>query len=289
MFSPEEFVTIPEGVNWDEVIGKKLITQTEESVAGISEARWRRRFERWRNAEVPQSPRLLVLIDGLNQRPAVTWGRHIDSLVQHTFELGGCTVVTSRSEYFSRYVEPRLMSSVTSIVVPPWTEAERDQVLASKGVAGAKLQPAVANSLLNPRLLGIALTLLDADTLESLEALSVPWLLFEHLRMLDRERADGHSALEFVKMLQGHAKDILARVRSEIADDLTVFENLEPAAEGRFFQWVEGEPHRYTLGEQGLTYALGLAVIEELRAAIRNGRDVQEALQTVLEPIAALD
>lgn len=289
VFSPEEFVTIPEGVNWDEVIGKKLITQTEESVAGISEARWRRRFERWRNADVPQSPRLLVLIDGLNQRPAVTWGRHIDSLVQHTFELGGCTVVTSRSEYFSRYVEPRLMSSVTSIVVPPWTEAERDQVLASKGVAGAKLQPAVANSLLNPRLLGIALTLLDADTLESLEALSVPWLLFEHLRMLDRERADGHSALEFAKMLQCHAIDILARVRSEVADDLTVFENLEPAAEGRFFQWVEGELHRYTLCEQGLTYALGLAVIEELRAAIRNGRDVQEALQAVLEPIAALD
>lgn len=53
VFSPEEFVTIPEGVNWDEVIGKKLITQTEESVTGISEARWRRRFERWRNAEVP--------------------------------------------------------------------------------------------------------------------------------------------------------------------------------------------------------------------------------------------
>ena len=289
VFSPEEFVTIPEGVNWNEVIGKKLITQTEESVTGISEARWRRRFERWRNAEFPQSPRLLVLIDGLNQRPAVTWGRHVDSLVLHTFELGGCTVVTSRSEYFSRYVEPRLMSSVTSIVVPPWTEAERNQVLASKGVAGAKLQPAVANSLRNPRLLGIALTLLDADTLESLEALSVPWLLFEHLRMLDRERADGHSALEFAEMLQGHAKDILARVRSEVADDLTVFENLEPAAEGRFFEWLEGEPHRYTLRDQGFTYALGLAVIEELRAAIRKGRDAQEALQTVLEPIAAFD
>ncbi len=36
VFSPEEFVTIPEGVNWDEIIAKKLLTQTEESVAGIS-------------------------------------------------------------------------------------------------------------------------------------------------------------------------------------------------------------------------------------------------------------
>lgn len=105
-------------------------------------------------------------------------------------------------------------------IVPPWTAAERDQVLASKGVTGANLQPAVASSLLNPRLLGIALTLLEADTLENLESLSVTWLLFEHLRMLDRERSDGHSAMEFAALLQGHAKDILTRVRSEVADDL---------------------------------------------------------------------
>lgn len=289
VFSPEEFVTIPEGVNWDVILAQKLLTQTEDSGAEISEKRWRRRFERWRNAEATGAPRLLVLVDGLNQRPAVTWGRHIDSLVLHTCELGGCTVVTSRAEYFWRHVEPRLNSPVTPVVVPPWTAAERDQILANKGVAGENLQPTVAISLLNPRLLGIALTLLDADRLESLESLSVTWLLFEHLRMLDRERSDGHSATEFAEMLQGHAKEILARTRSEVAEDLTVFDNLQPAAEGRFFQWIEGEPHRYTLREPGLTYALGLAIIEELRAAVRNGRDVQEALQTVLEPIAALD
>lgn len=289
VFSAEEFVTIPEGVIWDEIIARKLITQTEESVNKISEARWRRRFERWRNAEAHPSPRLLVLVDGLNQRPAITWGRHIDSLVQHVNELGGGTVVTSRSEYFSRYVEPRLISQITSIVIPHWTEQERDQILMSKGVASVKLQSSVANSLLNPRLLRIALTLLDVDTLSSLEALSVPWLLFEHLRMLDRDRCDSHSAVEFADMLQGHAKDILARVRLEVTDDLAVFENLEPAAEGRFFQWIEGEPHRYTLREQGFTYALGLAVIEELRAAVRNGKNIQEALETILEPIAALD
>ncbi|WP_372178617.1 hypothetical protein ACCQ23_10135 [Xanthomonas axonopodis pv. phyllanthi] len=289
VFSPEEFLTIREGVDWDVILAQKLVAQTDGSDVGISEKRWRRRLKSWRKRQVTLAPRLLVLVDGLNQRPAVTWGRHTDSLVLHTHELGGCTIVTSRSEYFKRHVEPRLISPVTSVIVPPWTARERDQILASKGITGANLQPAVANSLLNPRLLGIALTLLDADTLESLESLSVPWLLFEHLRMLDRERSDGHSAIEFAALLQGHAKDILTRVRSEVADDLTVFDNLEPAAEGRFFQWVDGEPNRYTLREQGLTYALGLAVIEELRAAVRNGRDVQEALQAVLEPISALD
>lgn len=289
VFSAEEFVAIPEGANWDVILAKKLLAQTEESVSEISEGRWRRRFQYWRDAGAPPAPRLLVLVDGLNQRPAITWGRHVDSLVLHTNELGGCTVVTSRTEYFSRYVEPRLVSPVVPVVVPPWTATERDQILLAKGVIVAKLQPAVAGSLLNPRLLGIALSLLDADTLEGLEALNVTWLLFEHLRMLDRERSDGQSALEFAETLQGHAGDILVRVRADVADDVAVFDNLEPAAEGRFFQMVEGEPHRYTLREEGLTYALGLAVIEELRAAMRNHKDIQEAFQTILEPIAALD
>lgn len=289
VFSPEEFVTIPEGVNWDLILANKILTQTQESFSAKSETRWLRRFEYWRNVNASSTPRLLVLIDGLNQRSTVSWGRHIDSLVLHTYELGGCTMVTSRTEYFKRHVEPRLCSTIKSLVVPQWTEQERDEILASKGVAGTKLLPAVANSLLNPRLLGIALTLLDADTLENLEALNVTWLLFEHLRMLDRERSDNHSAGEFAKMLQDHAKNIIARVRTKTADDLTVFENLEPAAEGRFFQWLEGEPNRYTLRDHGITYALGLAVIEELRAAVRNHKDVTEALQAVLEPIAALD
>ncbi len=289
VFSPEEFGVIPEGVDWDELLAKKLLVQTEESVSQGPVARWRRRFERWRNAGIPSSPRLLILVDGLNQRPLTNWGRHIDSLVLHAHEMGARVIVTSRSEYFRRDVEPRLLVSVDSIIVPRWTPSERDQLLAEKGVANDRLQPAVADSLLNPRLLGIALTLLNANTLESLDALTVPWLLFEHLRMLDRERSDGHSAAAFASMLQDHAKDILSRVRARVSDDLTSFDNLEPAAEGRFFQWIEGEPTRYTLCEQGLTYALGLAVIEELRAAVRNGRDVQEALNTVLEPIAALD
>jgi len=289
VFSPEEFATIPEGVDWDVILAQKLLAQTEKSAASNVEARWKRRFERWRCAESAPSPRLLVLVDGLNQRPTISWGRHLDSLVLHTHELGGCTAVTSRSEYFRRHVAPRLSSPITRVIVPLWSALERDQILAGKGVVGAKLQPAVATSLLNPRLLGIALKLLDAETLESLEALSVTWLLFEHLLMLDRERSDGQSAVEFAGMLQNHAKDVLARVRSQVTEDLIVFDNLEPASEGRFFQWVEGEPHRYTLREQGFTYALGLAVIEELRAAVRNGRDVQEALQAVLEPIAALD
>ena len=289
VFSPEELGAVRQGSNWDLVLAQKLLAQTEESCSDVTTKRWLRRLDRWRRAAAPPSARLLVLVDGLNQRPSVAWGHQIDSLVLHVFDLGGCTVVTSRTEYFRRHVEPRLSSHVTPIVVPPWTLPERDEILAATGVAAASLHPAVAHSLLNPRLLGVALALLGADILRSLDALSVPQLLFEHLRMLDREGSEVRSAQDFADMLQSHARDILERVRSGARDDVIVFNQLEPAAEGQFFRLLEGEARRYTLRNQGLTYALGLAVVDELRGAIRNQRDVHEALKTVLEPIAALD
>lgn len=289
VFSPEELGAVPQGSNWDLVLAKKLISQTGDTCSDVTTNRWLRRLNRWRRAAVPPSARLLVLVDGLNQRPGVAWGRQIDSLVLHVFDLGGCTVATSRTEYFRRFVEPRLDSLVTAIMVEPWTPPERDEILAAKGFAASSLHVAVAHSLLNPRLLGVALALLSADKLRSLDALSVPQLLFEHLRMVDREGAEVRSALEFADMLQSHAKDILERVRSTARDDVTVFNQLEPAAEGQFFRMLEGDAHRYTLRDQGFTYALGLAVIDELRGALRNQRDVHEALKAVLEPVAALD
>lgn len=289
VFSPEELGAVRQGSNWDLVLAQKLLAQTEESCSDVTTQRWLRRLDRWRRAAAPPSARLLVLVDGLNQRPSVAWGHQIDSLVLHVFDLGGCTVVTSRTEYFRRHVEPRLSSHVTPIMVPPWTLPERDEILAATGVAAASLHPAVAHSLLNPRLLGVALALLGADILRSLDALSVPQILFEHLRMLDREGSEVRSAQDFADMLQSHARDILERVRSGARDDVIVFNQLEPAAEGQFFRLLEGEARRYTLRNQGLTYALGLAVVDELRGAIRNQRDVHEALKTVLEPIAALD
>lgn len=289
VFSPEELGAVPQGSNWDMVLAQQLLAQTEDSCSDVTTKRWLRRLDRWRRAAAPPSARLLVLVDGLNQRPSVAWGRQIDSLVLHVFNLGGCTAITSRTEYFRRHVEPRLISQVTSIVVPPWTLPERDEILAAKGVAAASLHTAVRDSLLNPRLLGVALTLLDADMLRGLDALSVPLLLFEHLRIMDREGSEVRSAREFADMLQSHAKDILERVRSAIRDDVTVFNRLEPAAEGQFFRLLEGEAHRYTLRDQGLTYALGLAIVDELRGALRNQRDVHEALKSALEPVAALD
>jgi hypothetical protein len=290
VITPDAFGETTKDTDWDQFLVGKLLTQTADSDTEQSPKRWLRRFGRWRsNTSAPASPRLWVIVDGINQRPRVDWGRVLDSLVLHVKALGGCTVVTSRTQFFDSHVVPRLMTSVTRHPVPQWSESERDEILKAKGWAAVGLHPAVAYSLRNPRLLGVALGLLSAETLHSLDGLSVPQLLFEHLRTLDKEGGAHLPMAEFAKTLQNRAQDILQRVRAGVQDDLTVFDQLEPTAEGQFFRVLEDDPSRYTFHKRGLSLALGFAIVDELRKAQRNTRDLHEALMTALEPVAALD
>jgi len=289
LLSAESFVGFEPSQGWPEFLVQKLQNQTGDSEPEHSKMRWLRRLERWKKSPPLPLPRLLVIVDGVNQRPSVDWGRLLDSLTPYIHELGGITVVTSRTQFFHTHIAPRLCTPVDQHAVPQWTDSERDEILNAKGLKTASLNPEVATSLRNPRLLGVALSLLTQDDLRSLEGLSPALLLFEYLRILVRDGGTALSFEQFCDRLQGHACTILDRVRANASDDLIVFKQMEPTAEGQFFRVLADDPSRYTLEKPGLALALGFAIIDELRIANRNSRDLHEKLKTVLEPVEALD
>src|SRR5207249_11345583 len=131
-------------------------------------------------------------------------------------------ILTSRKRYFDGMVKPRLVSPCREMAVPEWTPPERDTLLAARGMHGGQLHERVAASLCNPRLLGIALTLLDCAQLQAMEELSIPLLLFEHLRASQRD-GYGQSAEHFKRDLQDHARQVLQRLNTQQRDDLNVF------------------------------------------------------------------
>ena len=72
--------------------------------------------------------------------------------------------------------------------------------------------------------------------------------------------------------------------------NLKVFDGaLEAVSDGRFFVPLADDRTRYTLAEDGLTLALGLAVLDQLRTALRSGSNPAAALEALIEPISALD
>jgi len=268
----------------------KLIKQTGDRDTATTRERWRRRLGQWRGSPAIDSPRLIAVIDGVNQRPKADWARIIGSVSDELTQLGGRLIVTARTPYFRDHIKNRLSVRFTEIDVPEWTEHERDKILTGHGIKTSDLHHAVATSLRNPRLLGIALELLDKADITNFEELSVSHLLFKHIRMSERDAPVPQPAWEFARRLQKHAQEIISRVQAKQQDDLNIFkDDMGMVADGRFFKAVDGDPTRYSLKDDGLTLALGFAVIDRLRTAKRNSRNLDAELDAIIEPIVALD
>lgn len=267
-----------------------LIDQTGERCDARTIQRWVRRFEQWRNHPPTDGPRLVVVLDGINQRSTHNWARIIARISNEVFQLGGCVVVTDSTSDFRHRVEPRLDASSTAleIPIPEWTESERDEILSLSGVTLTTLHPSVSARLRNPRLLGITLELLSADEISALDELTVSRLVFEHVRKRAQDVSEQPLASEIAFKLQEHAQQVMLRIEDGEEDDLFVFRDIQAVADGRFFVLVDGDPTRYSFTHDGFTLALGFLIIDRLNTASRNGRDLREELRSILEPIETL-
>ena len=290
IFTADDFGVTSASGDWKSLLIDKLVAQTGGRPTEATRNWWHRKLDRWRSVGKLDAPSLVVIIDGLNQRPQTDWGHVLDAMSVEIDPIGGRLIVTARSAYYSSRVKRRLLSPTIEVNVPEWTDEERKAILAARGIADAQVRPQVAASLRNPRLLGIALELLKSVQIQELEELSVSRLLFEHMRIQERDALSSRPAHEFARTLQDHAREILDRMGGPQQDDLKVFDGeLEAVSDGRFFVPIKDDPTRYSLDEDSIPLALGFAIRDELRKALRNKRDLDDTLEAMIEPISALD
>ena len=286
--TPDDFSEAATQENIEARLIAKLITQTGDVDNEESTLRWRRRLRAWENSDKPLRPRMVLVIDGINQRPERAWGRIIDNVATYVDRRGGRVIISARTHYFDTQVKRALNSQVAEVVVPKWTKTERNEILKHHNVLLNRLNPSVAEFLRNPRILSIALRVFGEDV-AAFDELSIDRLLFEHI-MAGVKDDFGEHHVHLIAHLREQAEKLLQRATSQVRDDLYIFESEVPAvAEGRFYRAVRGEPLKYELRDEGLTLALGLSIIENLRKAVRNDRSLDDALKQVLEPIEALD
>jgi hypothetical protein len=288
--NPDDFAEMARRNDIIDLLISKLIEQTGDRDTAIIRERWRRRLQQWRRNTAIDNPRLIVVIDGINQRPNADWARIIESVNNALNQYGGRLIVTARIIYFLDHIKRRLSTQFTEIHVPEWSEYERDEILAEHGIKASLLHPSVARSLRNPRLLGIALELLDKADILNFEELNVTRLLFEYMRISERDAPVPQPMHEFVQKLREQAREIISRIKSNQQDDINVFKkDIGAVADGRFYKQVDGDPAHYSLNNDGLILALGFAIIDRLHIARRSMRSLDAELEAVLEPIVALD
>ncbi|WP_148291460.1 hypothetical protein [Brevundimonas abyssalis] len=279
----------------------QVIRQSSDIDDDRSRNRWLRRTQAWSEAPKPERPRFLLWVDGLNEQPTFEWRRWIDDAAAHIERLGGALIITVRQGFYNERLRHSLNTPITPVSVPEWTLAELDELLRQQGINPQEVAAPVRERLRNPRILGIAARLLNGAQIQSFTELSVERLLYEHIRASDTDTVSAEAPRLFERRMADHAREIIERVKAQQRDDRLIFdqfaasgqyvltaERLATAAE-HFFQAIPGEPTLYTLPEDALSLALGFAILQALRGAERNGRPVEEALNEMLEPIAALD
>ena len=290
ILTPHRFADTAEQTDVQELLVSALSEQTGGHAGSSTKNKWSRTLERWRGGPAERI-RLVVIIDGTNQRPEKDWARIGGKFSAELNRMSGQLVMTTRTHYYRDRIQQRFSFPTKELEVPEWTKRERDEILAAHRIAGGNLQPKVASSLRNPRLLGIALALLKGTDIEELDEISVSRVLFEHIRTSERDAPTPQPAAQFVRRLRTHAEEAMQRRRDIPRDDPAVFDyhDLRAVADGRFFRVVEGDATRYRLHEDGLTLALGFAVVDRLRREYQNGRDLTEPLEELIEPVTAVD
>lgn len=290
-----------QGQIMSQLVTEKLIEQAGGIVTEEALRRWLRRLDRW--AIVPAAtPRLVVVVDGLNERARTDWSPWLSTLTAYVGSIGGRVVTTSRARYFKR-IENRLTIPCRLISVGEFTDDELDMALASHGVSPNQIAPRVRPSLRNPRILGIALELLGDAEIRTAEELSIERLLFEHVRRHQSEPVRVETPYQFSRLLSEHANEVRNRIISNVGEDRFVFDSYDskgapqydlprdllPVVQEHFFEALDDDPSLYRLTENGLVFGLALATIRELQAAERNNCSVSERLADIIEPVAALD
>ena len=302
---PEEIVGPPSPEYCQELLISKLLTQTGDTQRAEAKERWLRHFERWRNMPDAPAPRIVVFLDGLNQRVTIEWRRFITVMGDVVAKLGGRLVFSCRRQFYKDNLEGQLGGGLVSVEVPEWTDSELDALLKERGTSLASLNPEVVRSLRNPRIFGIAATLFKAEQIAAFGELSVSRLLFEHILSGSAVEGTIISRKQFAANICTHAESVVERMRQRQDEGLTEFdlptivatgqqrqsltEQFVITSAGRFFEVLDDNPNKYILKEEGLPLALGLALVQAVKAAIRHKKSVDEALAKLLDPIAALD
>lgn len=274
--------------NLEEFLIDMLIKQSGDISDVPLRNRWSHRLKAWRSS--PPLAQLLVIVDGINQREGLPWARILNTLHYILQEIGARLIVTARPQFWHKVVFPGLIFKPTVIQVPEWSPKERDVLLDHHGINQDWLDDATRNTLCNPRLLGVAMQTLPRREPSAWKGLTTDRLLMEHLRSSQRENFEAEPFAQLTKRLSQHAVTVLEQVNSaKNAPPQHFQDDANAVIETRFFRSLEGPGDLYELRTEGLTLALGFALVDQLWQARREGHSLPERVVQLIEPINAID
>lgn len=292
---------------------RDLLARSLKSLAGSHQRieYWRARVDRILERPVAEGVVVLLLVDGINQRPTVGW-EALGQALQADSLAGKIRILfTTRRHYFETSLRQfaGLNFQATQVPVGAYSPAELDEMLRLNGMDKSNIPAGLLNLASTPRLFPLIVRLKNSDALCA-EA-TVLRLLFEYGKDVYQVRTNSAltdeawvgwlaaRALDYrdrlVKTGSGTSSATIKDVASSLADPSVspeeVARRLSDVVDGDFFQ-VQSSlvgAKKFVLKEQPTVLGLGIALLDSLEGAENTFEGVQGHALKWLEPVGAID
>lgn len=269
---------------------------------------WLRRLSQWQKSYEGR-PKILLIIDGLNQRPLYRdWATLLQPLFAEEWKGRVAIIMTCRAQYWKddlrqlANLKPR--SEEMSIV--PFSDQEVDALLVQYGLSREKFSAAFQQLLRIPRLCQLAI--LRHRELEASCDITPERLVYEDWKhRIDVHGSDiaisDHEFLELIARVGQRLQHELSKnqnaatiTRKEILDELSIYsgeshqklaQTLSELIDGHWFQQIENKPNRFSLNNELAPFALGLTLVNSLQ--LKSEVEAEECFAQFLEPLRGMD
>jgi hypothetical protein len=267
---------------------------------------WRRRLALWAK-EVSTAPRVLLVIDGLNQQPEFArWHQIIQPMFDSDWNGLFAAAVTCRTAWWEDDLKslPTVLPGFRTVRVPVFDEAELGQILGRFDLERSQFSPEMQEILAIPRYCQLAIRrrreLVDSGDI------TIERLIYEDWRHRIARVGSSLSpseeefrafitelGLDFRSALDGEAPTLSRREMIDALDrdmgrgEPALRTALSEIVDGNWMQRTPDGSGRFTLNTRYVPFALALALHRELRVA--GPTAASDRLATFMDPLRGTD
>lgn len=285
------------------VDGRQLLADAICQATGVRDgAFWRRRLDRWAS-QTSGSPPILVVLDALNQHWSFgQWSEVILSLTAGDW-CGACAVaVTCRPDHWNNRLKGLHDLSTPSMAqsLGPFSDPELDKLLDLYALKRDHFEPRMLALLRVPRLCHLAIA--RRKELQDSGDITPERLVYEDWRHRGPLARQGLGHEEFRAFISGLGQrlretshdapltrtELLERLATDSGRTPQEFEGvLSELIDGRWLRDA-GKPHRFQIDPSHAPYALGLALVDEVRD-IPSIEEAEARIAEIFDPLQGLD
>ncbi len=261
---------------------------------------WKKRLNRWMERPVGETPLILLVLDGINERCASQWWRELlEKLTSSPWREQIAVLITARTLYWDRYFSTlrHLNEHVHTSILSPYSDTELDTALKRHQLTRADIADNLLSLISKPRYLDLVVTH-RKRMLESGD-ITVARLIYEDWR--DRWSRKTNTSIDdqcFQGLIKGLAEKALQSEKlisdKDVADQLPLINNKQAVLDDLVSGGIlHGSPGSYRVDEQRLILGLGLLLVEQLENEHGNlssyDSSVDETIATWMEPHQEMD